>query len=295
MSYWNIPSPDYQNLSPEDCENIIQISATDVGPSGYDLKNGWGRSNAGNALKLIERPFKGVYHFGTGMQASSPYFKTKTLVSTGDAVRFKEYGKNESGSTVVTYLPYIVNTYRIEAEVNHTLTPDENIVAYWPRPSSSSLYGPIINDSIMPRERIMITSMTNTTCTMTGYVYQVFDASGTFKGWWPHDTTLAKAQFEYSILYYTNNPASVNEVYNNNWVELFPNPATDAQTLVIKGENEGQELRVELYDMQGRMIRNVYNGSATSVSIDVSDLSSSIYFYRVFLGDKNRTIRFIKQ
>lgn len=295
MSYWNTPGPNYQNLAPEDCENIIQLSATDVGPGGYDSKNGWGRLNAGNALKLLEKPFRGVYHFGTSMQSSSPYFKTKTLISTGDVVRFKEYGKNETGANVFTWMPYTVNTYRIEAEVNHTLAPDENIVAYWPRPSSSSLYEPIINDSIMPRERITITSMTHNTCKMTGYVYQVFDTSGTFKGWWPHDTTLTKAQFEYSILYYTNNPASVDEHQDKNWVKLFPNPATDAQNLLIQGESDGQELRVELYDMQGRLLRNVYKGNEKSVSIDVSELSPSMYFYRVFLGDKRQTLRFIKQ
>ena len=49
-----------QVLSIEDIENILELSATDIidlgnnYSSSYDLKNGWGRLNAGKALELID-------------------------------------------------------------------------------------------------------------------------------------------------------------------------------------------------------------------------------------------------
>ena len=296
MSYINTPSPSYQNLAPEDCERIVELSATDVNLPGYDERTGFGRLDAGKAMKLIEQPWNAVNHFGTNFL--SAFTKSKSLQSAGDTILLRERFQNEAG-VWFNRGNYIVNTYKIDATVNHSLTSLDSIVAFWPRPSSSTVIEPLVGDSLLPRERITINTCTQTACNMTGYIYQVFDLSGNPLGWWPFDTTLINSQFEYTIL--TRNklaPNSVNETVKDEWVTLFPNPSNQMHTLSINVKDI-DNLSIHLYDVQGRLLRTVYSGKSHQgeiiIPLNVADLQPAVYFYRIQLGNEHKQLRFVKQ
>src|SRR5690554_4531053 len=136
---------------------------------------------------------------------------------------------------------------------------------------------------------------------MSGYVYELFDLNNNSLGWLPFDTTLLKAQFEYTILTKQFYDVGIdNEQINSSgdWVNLYPNPSTDEQTLGLFLQNSSK-LSVGLYDVQGRLIKLVYegeqNGGETKLKVDINSLSSGMYIYKIAAGDKVKSIQFIKQ
>ena len=62
LSYYNKPCYSNHNLDPADVEYILQKSATDISPVGYDDSSGWGRLDAFKALKMIEYPKYQIIH-----------------------------------------------------------------------------------------------------------------------------------------------------------------------------------------------------------------------------------------
>jgi subtilisin family serine protease len=201
MSYLNDPIPNYKNLAPEDCEKIIEISATDCQGTGigYDKETGWGRLNAGNALALIEKPFNQVQHFGTN--SLSTFTKSVTNIASNKIIHLLEDYTNSNNQ----YFPagdYKVDIYRIDALVNHNISSNENIISYWPRSSSSSLLDNIdINNNLLARERVYINSRNNNNSSLSGYVYDVYRLNNIPIGWWPFSivANLNSAKFEYTV------------------------------------------------------------------------------------------------
>ena len=70
---------------------------------------------------------------------------------------------------------------------------------------------------------------------------------------------------------------------------LFPNPATNE--LTVRSDNGGQ---VEIRDARGQLILNV-NNATDRESVDVSPLTSGLYFVTVRNGNETTTRRFIKR
>lgn len=62
LSHYNRDCYNNRNLSIEDVEYILENSATDLYGPGYDDTTGWGRLDAGAALKMIEHPIKQIVH-----------------------------------------------------------------------------------------------------------------------------------------------------------------------------------------------------------------------------------------
>lgn len=110
----------------------------------------------------------------------------------------------------------------------------------------------------------------------------------------PSYTSTSEITFE--VVTGTN---SISENANNNLVFLlFPNPTSDLQTLNIRALGN-ESLSVEILNLQGKQIRNVYSDKAkqneTKINCDVSDLQAGMYFYQIQLGDQHKSVRFVKQ
>jgi uncharacterized Ntn-hydrolase superfamily protein len=86
-------------------------------------------------------------------------------------------------------------------------------------------------------------------------------------------------------------PLSVSEV-DGNAVALVPNPAEDLVSIQLQNMNL---LDVELFDIHGRMILSETDINATNFTLDISNLSSGLYF--TTLQTTNGTIvkRLVKQ
>jgi hypothetical protein len=296
MSYIDSSSPSYKNLAPEDCEHIIELSATDINETSYDSLTGWGRLNAGKALQLVKKPWNTVGHFGT--KSVSSFTKTKSTIASNKTIRLLENYQNEVGIWFKKG-KYRVNIFEIDAVVNNSLSVNDSIIAFWARPSSSNVLESLKGDSLLPRERVKINTCTNSSCSMIGYIYQVSDTIGNPLGWWPFDTTLSKSQFEYTILSHNRLASNVEESNStNSRIFLHPNPTSSEQKILIESEKEVQ-LSIDLFDISGRLIKQIYLGKvlegSNTISTNIAFLANGIYMYEIILGNEVKHIKFIKQ
>ena len=73
---------------------------------------------------------------------------------------------------------------------------------------------------------------------------------------------------------------SIKEIDNNISFEMYPNPASNSVTVMLI--NDGlNNVSVELIDLQGRLISSYYNLTGASLKVDLSSVSSGVYFIKV--------------
>ncbi|MCO5268901.1 MAG: T9SS type A sorting domain-containing protein [Brumimicrobium sp.] len=71
-----------------------------------------------------------------------------------------------------------------------------------------------------------------------------------------------------------------NEVYQNNFVQLFPNPSNEMVSL--KSDKEISKVRI--YDVRGQLVKTE-NTATKEISISIKELQSGFYFVCVSLTD----------
>lgn len=297
MSYHNSPSPNYNNLAPEDCEHIIELSATDdTCEPGFDDYIGAGLLNAGRALKMIEKTSNNLYHFGSKLTS----YKTKGLDASNISIKLTEDYENAQGVVFSANTLYNVNKYKVKTSLSHNIPANETIVSSWARSSSSSIFEENSNGELRPRERAYIHFINKNLCEMEGFIYEVFDANtNNFIGWLPFDANnfQTEANFEYSVL--TSKTTKAEEiVLNDATIAIFPNPANDIQQIRVLSK-ENQELSISLLDIQGRRIKEVYKGTVTEIETLVENnieiLPKGVYIYVIKLANNISYSKFIKQ
>ena len=293
-------------FSPEDTEELIQMAATDITSppnfAGPDPETGHGRLNAGEVFKVIEFPKYRVEH--VWFTVNSP---TYTLVGSQEetCLEISTNGLPIGITTVDRYATTVTN--------NHTLPTGYNLITGWPRGSQSTIYGvnsqtwaicdqdgAVGTNNYFPDAgdpSLDLSTLTNTSATMTGYIYELFDANGNSVGWWPFAPN-QDAKFAYSLyledptIQGTANLEKTNEVD----FQIFPNP-TDGLTTLKFNESLNSNSKIVLTDMTGKAVMNVLNNSNTHVdsqiTFSVNDLSSGIYFVTLMQNDIQRTKKLI--
>lgn len=303
MSYFNDTIKGPNNLAPEDCEWIIQLSATDVDSTNYDQLSGHGRLNAGQAMTIIQRPFYKLWHFSTASPHS--YSLNRTLISSVDTVKMLEPFQHPGINTWYHKGKYIVNTYKVTSTFNHPFSNKDTIIASWPRSSSTGTWDLLKNKIITPRQRCKITSINHSTAQLEGYIYQVKDSLGSSIGWWPFDNTYSGGGgpgdvFAYSVLTRNLNfDVGVEEKLKDGLaVQVYPNPTNGNQNIAIETDKVC-DLTIDLYDVMGRKLKTVYSGksqpSKTTIQHDVSNLPNNLYIYNIYIDGKLTNQKFIKQ
>lgn len=243
----------------------------------YDDNTGWGKVNAGAALKLVEKGYNKVVHFKSDASNSS---QVVTLHKNNENLELPEPYTNAAGETFDEG-GYTVNVHKVTTTVNHSIAANERIVASWERHSSSEplqLNGINYNISsknrLVPHEFIKITSCTSSSCTMEGYVYEL-NISGKIS-WWPFDPNKKNAQFEYTLLTTNKPPVSINQLNDDlsNKIKIKPNPFENRQIINVKTLGN-ENISIKLIDITGKIVKNIYEGiSYESESTYESDLSS---------------------
>lgn len=299
QSYLNDTVATYENLAPEDCEHIIEITSVQVDTTinGYDEETGWGLINAAKTLRRVEKPWNEVLHFGTNQY--SQHNITFSQVGSMEPVYIKENIQNSNNSWFLKG-DYQVNIFKVDATVQHQFDANDTIVDFWDRPSMSNVFEPIVNDTLLPRERVEINSLNRDSCTMSGYLYEVFDNNGNPLGWLPHDTIFPRPRLEYTVLVHDSTSPNVGldeqtAVASN--VQLFPNPSTDQQTIKISN-TENKNISVQLFDMNGRLVQEYFNDKVFSETIqidcDIRNYTNGVYIYNVYVGDELVKLKSIK-
>lgn len=92
------------------------------------------------------------------------------------------------------------------------------------------------------------------------------------------------------VRYTFSQTTGLSEAYKNAKMSLYPNPATDKTRLHI-GSEVPQDIKIELFDVSGKLINNLYEGRHTGNTIYDLTISAApgCYLCTVLLGQE--TIR----
>lgn len=292
ISYANNTAGIPNKLFPEDCEQLMQKFATDltVTPNapGYDQETGSGRLNAGQTLQNFKFPDYQVKHYSFSVSASGAAL-----------LGFHERTCTRNNFFGLPNGVNFVNRYQVNGVNTHAIPAGYNFIEGWERDAGSNVYGInstpallICNSSMpinyLPDANNIITNgtITASSASFSGYIYELLDASFNTVGWYPFDLT-GTATFAYS-LYLQSNAIGIEENYfTDHSVFLYPNPSSN-QVYIAAALNEIKELKVEVYSTLGQLIIKEEKLSLESgkASINVASLSNGVYFFNLTFHDK---------
>jgi subtilisin family serine protease len=171
----------------DDIENIIQLSADDKGPTGFDIEYGYGRVNARKALDLLRYPYALNYYAKSGGTVYS---------STG------QYNMYIFGASGLTDGQYKVVRHEVRATVSF---PSISNPSVWGRGVATTgwnkeeVVGGVSRNFTMGFCEPVPGTLTSSSATLRTYVYEVWNVGGTtYYGFFP--TTSSGVVYAYSVL-----------------------------------------------------------------------------------------------
>jgi len=307
LSEANDSLPIYSNLAPEDVEWILEHTARDmvitdgagnvIEDEGFDDRSGHGLINAGEAIRLLRPPYR-VAH----VSSQFPPTPTGATLVVEDKSLFFPEPYDVGDYPIEDGIIYRGDIYEVTATINHNINND-NIIGIWPRHSMSNLFKAPV-DSIgfqflFPHEQIYLDNYTINSATFHGYVYHLKQRLGQpIDEWIPFNpyTEPDNLNFEYSLL--LDLQTSVELIDKDDiGISIVPNPS-DESNILSMNLPETANIRVELYDMQGRLINIPYYGMLPKgnhqITNDVSKLAAGTYIYRITSEKWQTADKFIK-
>lgn len=291
LSYAN-KNPLPNSFSHEDCEELMQRFATNISPV-YDNETGWGRLNAGALFDSIKFPDFLVQHYQFSASASGA-----TLVG------FHEKACLEQSLFAIPTGVVNVNRWRITANNTHTLPTGYGLITAWARGSGgntigvtsggSAICGASLVNFYLPAEHdAELNAFSATGATMTGYVYELLDASFAHVGWWPFNPTTGTANFAYTL--YLNNPTvGIKEIEQEITFNIYPNPANNSVTIQL-GNMDFSNTNVVVTDILGQVVKVIPKSASSSIIIPLDDFATGMYFVTITHREKQLTKKLMVQ
>ncbi|MBA3664569.1 MAG: S8 family peptidase [Bacteroidetes bacterium] len=285
LSHVNQPFPTLSNFAIEDVENILQLSATDkaVSPQtvGYDDYSGFGLLNAGATMNNIKSPEYKVQHFGVNQNASTS--KVQTKVATHIQIVLTEPFQGLPAGT------YYGDKYEETFTLNYTLSsPNDVIITAWPRFSSTLGWfpsGPQTSNNFC-----QLVSYTNNQAILKTWSYNIlYDQLGHILAdpWYPSQNNQKVA---FSLYTYNQTLVGLHEKNKDgsSILNVYPNPATNNVTVNLN-LLKSQSISVDLYDIQGKLIKSVTKGKISEGShafnVPLIDVAEGVYIFKVVSED----------
>lgn len=289
LSEHNVANNASNNLGPEDVEQLIERTATDIYGSygngnynfavGYDDHNGWGRINAGAAVQAVEQPFYRVVHSGAPISTSQTTFPYETIViddPTGDL---------ENGT---------FSAHRVE--VTHTYSDafplSAQILDVWDRFSATLGYSAATPVNGEWWGGFTHTTVGNTVSTIaTTNCWFIEDGAN---GYWipapPEELRTA-----YSVYVYDPTSIGIDETDASWAFNAFPNPAGNYLTIQVDLPRSGN-LDLAIFDVSGRTVMQVSLGQLQHLrkELDISNLARGVYQLVLQVDGKTMNRRFLK-
>ena len=88
--------------------------------------------------------------------------------------------------------------------------------------------------------------------------------------------------------------SSEESVFNPSYINVYPNPTKDKLTIEFSESLQNTNTEVSIYSTEGKLVKSENLQSSLS-QIDVSSLSTGIYFATFNLNGIHRNIRFVKE
>ncbi len=170
------------NLANDDIDNILKLSADDIGAVGFDTVYGFGRVNAERALNLLCTP-NSVFQWS----ATSGTIES----STG------QYKMQFIGAQGLSPATYVVRRHEVRKTINY---PNQfyHIDGVWGRGVSTNgwtLGSPNFGEGFC---EVVPGTQTNTSVTLRTYVYEVWNMLGSYLGYYP--ASPSNVTFAYTVL-----------------------------------------------------------------------------------------------
>ena len=86
---------------------------------------------------------------------------------------------------------------------------------------------------------------------------------------------------------------ATDEAFKNDLIQVYPNPVRDVLTVEFL-ENNGQQFKLKLYDVQGRLWREQTVPIRENGFLDVSELGSGVYILEIWNGEEQVVERILK-
>lgn len=259
------------NLSPEDVEYILQAYATDIAggtesyPVGYDVKNGYGRLNAGESLAKISGQYR-VFHSGAPASSSQSTFAGLNII----------LNQNVNGVAAGWYVADRVQVIHTYLDVFPSTT---TVLAAWSRysdvigvsaanPVTGAIYG-----------NYQITTTANVaSVVVTTNCWHILTTSGgqNVDVWIPaHPSEL---QTPYSLHLYDSTPTGIVETEQSSGLVAFPNPANEQIQFSYTGTDVWKNADLTIYNSLGQLVDNIiWSFSSTPLVVDTKKYGSGVY------------------
>jgi hypothetical protein len=278
----DLPYPAWTNLAPEDVEQLIQRTATDVtanpASGGYDDYSGFGRLNAGNALVAVSSPYK-IHHYSDAVGATSLSI-VPTLVASQTQIVFVDNYQNISPGV------YIADVYKVTHTLNfNDIGPNETILGVWTRSSSS--FGVLGSNPLFANMDCNIVSYSSTQIVLETYDYHFTTVVTTGQPcnlWLP---TSFPAGTQVAATIYTYDASAVgigNNAAGGMLLDPFPNPADNSLNIGFN-INDAQNVKIELFDVSGRLVdaevEERYMAGYHQVAMQTAALAEGMYIVRM--------------
>jgi len=266
FSYYNTNNGCNNNLAPEDVEFILQKYAKDKFPVGYDDHNGWGLIDAGNAIAHINYPEYQIIH------STSYTHGTSEIIANNITI-----GVAESMNGVLPGY-YIAKLFRITRVYDIYLSSNYSIQDIWP---IVGLCNGVSNSTDVKGEPYMsftINSLNQNTAVVTviTYCWKIISyPNGTlYTAWVPE----YHSSIETPISIHVKDLNLSSEIVDyDNYIEMFPNPANEELSIIYK-YLDLKSVRIEIYDVTGRKMKDVNTESNNIYALDISSLKSGLYY-----------------
>lgn len=185
--------------------------------------------------------------------------------------------------------------YKVSATVNYTLGPNDTILNYWVRNSSSSFFGyDPFNTVLDPEVNIYIDSatVTNSSATIYGYwYYLVIDET-----WLPYEEDSMWLAFTLHIVDTSEADwTTVSEIEVPASVFAFPNPCSEVLNLKFSSM-PSMDAIYTITNVLGMsvMLQSINFGNG-SIQINTSTFDNGIYFLTVSDNRQSSVVRFVVQ
>jgi len=271
-------------LSPEDIEYLIKHYASDQTPS---TSSGYGLINAGSTIHAIEYPYYKIKHVKTGFV---PY-NNSTKIESDIVLEL-----NEDFLDLKANVKYDVDVYKVTKAVNHNIE-NCSIVAVWPLNHCSDLLGYYNTQGIIDIEpSIQLKDISSNSLNVEGYIYHIKNNHNfpftTQNKYVPGPPSMF-AHLGYSLYLNDPNVSLIEQTSKNNKFNVLGNPSFNSN--IIQSSFYDKSVNIELYDINGKLIRQVFNGHfSKSLLVNISDIEKGVYFYRINYENSIENIKFLK-
>lgn len=289
-SNYNTENGRDNNLAPEDVEHLLENFAIDIVgtaanyPEGYDVRNGWGRVNAGETLKHLKAPDCTVYHSGEPDNRN-------TTFAAGITVHVSSQASSLPAGNYVADRVQITDTYL------DIFPPNADILGQWGRLSSTigvSAINPVSGESSADYDFVVEENVVSVT--VTTHAWHILNSiNGQNVDIWipapPDELSTA-----YSVHYCNNSTTSVNNEPLEGVIKLLPNPANDFITLTYETD-ETIAAQLVITDIHGKLIlsRKEILSPNSITQLDISNFTSGVYLCQIITNNGTHSDRFIKQ